>query len=127
MTDKAAIRISRRVNTLAEALEKDMAPPTKTLTGALYCRVCLQRRGELIYYASCQSHCAICRCQLDSVDLGAAHKLPTIDEVLATPSASFWLKLALRGALARDPVDAVNDADLLAKLLDERCRRVLRL
>jgi hypothetical protein len=104
-----------------------MAPPTNTLTGALYCRDCLQGRGELIYYASCQSHCAICRSQLDPVDLsGAAHKLPTIHEVLAAPSASFWLKLALRGALARDPVDAANDAELLAKLLDERCRQVLR-
>ncbi len=34
------------------------------------------------------------------------HELPTIEEVLRDPSASFWLKAALRSALARDPVDA---------------------
>lgn len=53
-------------------------------------------------------------------------ELPTIEEVLRDPSASFWLKAALRSALARDPVDAANDAEVLALLLDRRCRSMLR-
>jgi hypothetical protein len=47
--------------------------------------------------------------------------LPTIDEILADPAASFWLKAALRSALSRDPVDAANDADVLAHVLELRC------
>ena len=54
------------------------------------------------------------------------HELPTIEEVLRDPSASFWLKGALRSALGRDPVDAANDAEVLARLLDRRCRSMLR-
>jgi hypothetical protein len=54
------------------------------------------------------------------------HELPTIEEVLRDPSASFWLKAALRSALARDPVDAANDAEVVALLLDQRCRSMLR-
>lgn len=34
--------------------------------------------------------------------------LPGIDEVLADPAASYWLKTALRSALCRDPVDAAQ-------------------
>lgn len=51
--------------------------------------------------------------------------LPTIEQVLADPAASDWLKVALRSALSRDPVDAANDAEVLAKLLDRRCRHIL--
>jgi len=54
------------------------------------------------------------------------HELPTIEEVLRDPSASAWLKAALRSALERDPVDAANDAEVLARLLDRRCRSMLR-
>lgn len=54
------------------------------------------------------------------------HELPTIEEILRDPSASFWLKAVLRSALARDPVDAANDAEVLALLLDRRCRSMLR-
>ena len=50
--------------------------------------------------------------------------LPTIEEVLRDPAASFWLKGALRSALVRDPVDAANDAEVLAELLDRRCRSI---
>jgi hypothetical protein len=49
-----------------------------------------------------------------------------IEQVLADPAASFWLKEALRSALSRDPVDAANDAEVLAQLLDRRCQEVLR-
>ena len=51
--------------------------------------------------------------------------LPDIEEVLRDPTASFWLKDALRSALARDPVDAANDAEVLARLLDRKCRSLL--
>ena len=43
--------------------------------------------------------------------------LPSIDEVLADPAASYWLKAALCSALRRDPVDAANDSETLARLL----------
>jgi hypothetical protein len=50
---------------------------------------------------------------------------PQIEEVLRDPAASFWLRHALNSALARDPVDAANDAEVLARLLDRRCRQIL--
>jgi len=52
--------------------------------------------------------------------------LPTIDEILGDPAASFWIKAALRSALSRDPVDAANDAGLLAQVLELQCRRILK-
>jgi len=45
----------------------------------------------------------------------------TIEDVLRDFAASQWLKTALRTALDRDPVDAANDAEVLARLLAERC------
>jgi hypothetical protein len=36
------------------------------------------------------------------------------------PSASHWLKDALTALLKRDPVDAVNDAELLADIMRSR-------
>jgi hypothetical protein len=54
-----------------------------------------------------------------------AADLPTIDEILDDPAASFWLKAALHSALSRDPVDAANDADVLARVLERRCRDIL--
>ena len=51
--------------------------------------------------------------------------LPEIDEVLANPAASVWLKAALRSALSRDPVDAAHDSEIMARLLDRRCREIL--
>ena len=54
-----------------------------------------------------------------------ANELPSIDEVLADPAASLWLKSALRSALSRDPVDAANDSEILARLLRLRCHRLL--
>lgn len=51
--------------------------------------------------------------------------LPSIDDVLRDPAASRWLRDALSTALTRDPVDAANDAEVLAKLLDRRYRLLL--
>ena len=42
----------------------------------------------------------------------------TIEDVLTSPCASYWLKNALKSALQRDEVDAYYDAKLLAELLD---------
>ena len=49
------------------------------------------------------------------------------EEILDDPTASDWLKGALRSALKRDPVDALNDALLLAATLEERLRAALDL
>ena len=57
--------------------------------------------------------------------MSAQTRLPEIEQVLADPSASDWLKACLVSALARDPVDAANDAEILALLLDRRCRDTL--
>jgi hypothetical protein len=56
-----------------------------------------------------------------------AETAPTAVEVLGDDSASQWLKSALQSALERDPVDALNDALLLAGILEERLRDVLDL
>lgn len=47
---------------------------------------------------------------------------PTVEEVMRDQAASQWLKSALRTALERDPVDALNDAFVLAAALEERLR-----
>jgi hypothetical protein len=49
-----------------------------------------------------------------------------IERVLADPAASSWLKEALSSALDRDPVDATNEAEVLAQLLDRGCQEILR-
>jgi hypothetical protein len=54
-----------------------------------------------------------------------AGDLPGIDEVLADPAASSWLKTALRFALCRDPVDAAHDSGIPARLLEKRCDKIL--
>lgn len=51
--------------------------------------------------------------------------LPSIEQILADPAASGWLKAALHTALSRDPVDAANDAEVLARVLDRWCRQIL--
>lgn len=39
--------------------------------------------------------------------------------VLENPATSYWLRQALTSALARDPVDALNDAEQLVALLTQ--------
>lgn len=56
----------------------------------------------------------------------ANNSLPTAIAVLMSdPSASFWVKTALKTALERDPVDAANDARMLADLLEQRAQALL--
>lgn len=55
----------------------------------------------------------------------SSDELPEIAAVLHDQAASSWLKTCLCSALSRDPVDAANDAEVLAQLLELRCRDVL--
>ena len=48
--------------------------------------------------------------------------LQSSQDILEDPAASEWLKSALRSAAARDPVDALNDALVLAATLEDRLR-----
>lgn len=48
-----------------------------------------------------------------------------IDDVMSDPSASFWVKTALRTSLQRDALDAARDARLLADLLERRAQGLL--
>jgi hypothetical protein len=52
---------------------------------------------------------------------------PTVEDMIADEGTSFWLKSALQTALKRDPVDALNDAIVLAATLEMRLRFVLDL
>lgn len=58
---------------------------------------------------------------------GPADPRPTITALLADPSVRSPLKAVLRTWAERDPVDAAEDAGLLAlaleRLADERCAR----
>ena len=49
---------------------------------------------------------------------------PTVDSVLADPCVSRELKEVLRRWLNRDPVDALNDAELLTQILRDRLSRI---
>lgn len=54
--------------------------------------------------------------------------MPSDDELkvmAADPALSHWFKNALTQALERDPVDAANDAGLLALVLDKRANELL--
>ena len=53
--------------------------------------------------------------------------VPEVAEVLSDQAASDWLKDSLESALLRDPVDALNDALLLASVLETQLRAVFDL
>ena len=52
---------------------------------------------------------------------------PRAEDLLADEAASSWLITTLKSALERDPIDALNDALVLAEVLDARLRRELGL
>jgi hypothetical protein len=52
--------------------------------------------------------------------------VPSVETLLRDPSTSFWMRNALVSAMSRDPVDSANDAELLAKVLNRRCERLLK-
>jgi hypothetical protein len=43
-----------------------------------------------------------------------------VNEILCDPAASSWLKTAMRESLERDPVDALNDVQALARIFEIR-------
>jgi hypothetical protein len=49
----------------------------------------------------------------------------SVEAILAAPDASFWLKAAVRGLLARDPCDAATDAEVLAEIMRRRADAIL--
>ena len=51
---------------------------------------------------------------------------PTIKSVLNDPSASDWLKSAIRELLERDPVDAAHDTFWLGAIMQERAKAALK-
>jgi hypothetical protein len=61
-------------------------------------------------------------------DLSEAKRLEwisAVEQILEDPAASEWLKRALREAIARDPVDAINDAEVLYCVMKKRADRIL--
>ena len=54
--------------------------------------------------------------------MNATWPLPQSNAILADPDTSEWLKAALQSAAMRDPIDALNDALVLAATLEERLR-----
>ncbi len=48
-----------------------------------------------------------------------------IKEILEHPATSTWLKESLQSALKRDCLDAAKDADLLARILNQRVDDIL--
>lgn len=52
---------------------------------------------------------------------------PTPQDILGDQAVSGWLRSALQSALERDPVDALNDALVLAAALDTHLRTELGL
>jgi hypothetical protein len=52
--------------------------------------------------------------------------LPAAEQLLDDPAASLWFKSALSAALARDPVQAANEAQVLAQILNRRADAVLK-
>jgi hypothetical protein len=59
--------------------------------------------------------------------MSAASPLPNSHTILDDPKASEWLKSALMSAATRDPIEALNDALLLAATLEDRLRSELDL
>ncbi|MFD3435237.1 hypothetical protein [Alteromonas macleodii] len=41
-------------------------------------------------------------------------------QIVNDPSTSFWLKEAIQKNVARDPIDVLNDLDVLYKLTEQR-------
>ena len=48
-----------------------------------------------------------------------------VDELLERRDVSLWLKKAIQENLVRDPVDALNDAEILLDVLKQRCSEAL--
>ena len=51
--------------------------------------------------------------------------VPTAAEIIASPSASYWLKGAIAALQQRDPLDAARDAAMLSEIMAAECDKVL--
>ena len=49
----------------------------------------------------------------------------SLNEILADPGLSNWLKDAIKTAYERDPVDALHDVQRLLKMLGERYTQIV--
>ena len=49
-----------------------------------------------------------------------------LEEYLEDPAASDWFKMVLSSALQRDPVDALNDVEILASILRYQLDKYLK-
>src|SRR5437660_931042 len=92
---------------------------------SVHCLVC-SKRGILTHYSPLQEKCAVCgHSPLVPTD-GIDSQAPLPEQLLTDAACSYWLRHALTTALERDPVDAANDAEVLAVVLDARCRKLLK-
>lgn len=48
----------------------------------------------------------------------------TLEKILSDLTTSRWLKVALEDAISRDPVDALNDAEILVGVLRNRWKQI---
>ena len=58
--------------------------------------------------------------------MGIKAVYPDGQSILDDPAASYWLKNAVNTALDRDPVDAVNDAEVLLEVLKRHLNAVFQ-
>lgn len=98
------------------------------MNGELYCPNCLEERKQRILYAVRQPVCVLCGTHnlVPENDSACQRDALTAELIMADPAASHWLTGALKSALLRDPVDAANDAEVLAYILDRHCRLLLQ-
>jgi hypothetical protein len=83
--------------------------------------------GECISLRSIDDHFHFAFKKINATQATAETDMPSDEEIrkiLKEPGTSNWMKLALSTALPRDPVDAANDAELLAIVLSERARKI---
>ena len=66
----------------------------------------------------------ICPCAPKNTGIQNVPSDDEIRDLLNDPALSHWLRDAMLSALERDPVDAANDAGLLALVLDRRAGEV---
>lgn len=50
---------------------------------------------------------------------------PIYDQTRTDPATSYWLRAAIEANEHRDPVDALNDAEALVRVLQEKVNHVL--
>ena len=54
-------------------------------------------------------------------------KIPTIEQAIADPFISFWIKDCLMDLKYRDPMKALHDVEMLADIIEEHVKNLTRL